>query len=219
MGVRDQRRAETTAAILEVARQHVASDGAAQLSLRAVARDLDLAVSALYRYYPSRDDLLTALITEAYDDCADYVQEAMTGPRVRGPRAAWTAAARAYRTWAQENPSRFMLILGTPVPGYVAPEDPTVTAGTRIPRLLTALLVDADIPRRRMPRTTRSQLARLVEILQVDVSPDALAAGMTAWDAVHGHVMFELSGQFGPLTGDDGLFDEVVRSQADRLGL
>jgi len=219
MGVRVQRRVDTTAAILEVARSHITVDGPAQLSLRAVARDLDLSVSALYRYYASRDDLLTALITEAYSDCADAVEVAMSTTKAGSPRKAWLAAARAYRGWAIANSSRFLLIFGTPVPGYVAPDHPTFAAGTRIPRLLTTLLVGSQVPHQRMARTTRTNLTSLTQALGVDISPDAMAAGMTAWDAVHGHVMFELSGQFGPMGRDDGLFDLVVLSQAERLGL
>jgi AcrR family transcriptional regulator len=218
MGVRADRRTETTTLILEVAREHLAREGAAALSLRAVARDVGLAVSALYRYFPSRDDLLTALITEAYDDCASAVEDSMRRAR-HSRRTAWTAAGHAYRTWAWANPSRFLLIFGTPVPGYVAPVEPTVTAGTRIPRLLAELLVGLDVPRVRMPAVTRRGLRGLAEALGADVSPDALAAGITAWDSVHGHVMSELSGQLGPLNGDPGLFDVVVREQASRLGL
>lgn len=222
MGVRDERRVETTAAILDVARAHVARDGAAALSLRAVARDLDLAVSALYRYYRDRDALLTALITEAFHDVADHVGTAMgdpVRPTSRARRRAWTAAAVAYRKWAQEHPSRFLLIFGTPVPGYEAPAEPTRPAGTRIPRMLADLLVGVEVPRQRMDRPTRAQLTSLAGLLGSDVSADALAVGIAAWDAVHGHVMLELSGQFGPLTAADGLFSLVVKAQTERLRL
>lgn len=222
MGVRDSRRAETTRRILDVAEQHVARHGASALSLRAVARDLDLAVSALYRYFPSRDDLLTALITEAYADCADAVEAAMGTVRAGrrdSARLGWAAASDAYRRWARAHPDRFMLIFGTPVPGYQAPQEPTFAAGTRIPRLLCLLLVDLEPPRLRLPPATRDTLAATAAALEVPVGPAALALGMTAWSAVHGHVMFELSGQLGALAGDDGLFDVVVREQAARLGM
>lgn len=221
MGVRQERRVATTRQILDVAERQIARDGATSLSLRAVAREVDLAVSALYRYFPSRDDLLTALITEAYSDCADAVEAAIAQVPSgrRRSRRAWTAAAGAYRSWALTNPSRFLLIFGTPVPGYVAPEDATLAAGTRIPRLLCQLLVEHAVPTLRIPPETRRRLANTAMALETTLSPDTLAAGMTAWDAVHGHVVHELSGQLGPLSGDDGLFDLVVREQAARLGL
>jgi len=75
-GVRARVRAELTREIAEVARQHLASDGAAGLSLRAVARELGMASSAVYRYFPSRDDLLTALIVDAYDALGEAAETA-----------------------------------------------------------------------------------------------------------------------------------------------
>jgi len=220
MGVRQERRLATRAAIIEAARRHVATDGAASLSLRAVARDLDLAVSALYRYFADREALLTELIVEAYDECADAVEAviaANTGASRARRRRAFVAAAGAYRHWAQDNPSRFLLIFGTPVPGYVAP-DRTTAAGTRIPLLLIGLL-DPGIRTVRLPRQTRVSLDSLAQRLGVEVDAAVLASGITAWDAVHGHVMAELSGQLGPANADDGLFDVVVRNQLEVLGL
>ena len=64
-------RAELTAEIKETARRHLAAEGAANLSLRAVARDLGMVSSALYRYFASRDELLTALIVDAYNSMGE----------------------------------------------------------------------------------------------------------------------------------------------------
>ena len=83
-GVRARVRAELTREIAEVARRHLASDGAAALSLRAVARELGMASSAVYRYFPSRDDLLTALIVDAYDAMGEAAESADAN-RDRGP--------------------------------------------------------------------------------------------------------------------------------------
>ena len=64
---RERARAEITAEILDAARGYLATDGAPALSLRAIARDLGMASSAVYRYFKSRDELLTRLIIDAYD--------------------------------------------------------------------------------------------------------------------------------------------------------
>src|SRR5690606_5161914 len=74
--VRQRVRAELTAAILESARRQLAEVGPTDLSLRAISRDLDMSSSAIYRYFPSRDALLTALIIEAYDDIGASVEAA-----------------------------------------------------------------------------------------------------------------------------------------------
>ena len=85
---RERVRAELTREITEVARRQLAAEGAAGLSLRAVARELGMVSSAIYRYFPSRDDLLTALIIDAYD----AIGEAAERGRCRGARAATTRA-------------------------------------------------------------------------------------------------------------------------------
>ena len=121
-GVRARVRAELTREIAEVARRHLASDGAAALSLRAVARELGMASSAVYRYFPSRDDLLTALIIDAYDALGEAAEKA----DAERPRAdllgRWQAACAAVRAWALDHPHEYALVYGSPVPGYAAPE-------------------------------------------------------------------------------------------------
>ena len=64
---RERARAEIMSEILRVGREHLARDGAAALSLRAIARDLGMVSSAVYRYVPNRDALLTMLIIHAYN--------------------------------------------------------------------------------------------------------------------------------------------------------
>ena len=75
-GARARARMEVTAAIKDEARRQLAAEGAAKLSLRAVARELGMVSSALYRYFPSRDDLLTALIIDAYDSLGESAEAA-----------------------------------------------------------------------------------------------------------------------------------------------
>src|SRR3954471_8509046 len=96
-GVRARVRAEMTEEIKTVARRHLATDGA-NLSLRAVARDIGLASSAVYRYFASRDELLTALIINAYDSVGAAAEQAAEG--VDDPLDRWLALAFAVRDWA-----------------------------------------------------------------------------------------------------------------------
>ncbi len=102
-GARARARIEVTAAIKEEARRQLAAEGAAKLSLRAVARELGMVSSALYRYFPSRDDLLTALIIDAYDSLGEsaeaaHAQVAGAGPLANaGSRCAWRRAVGPWR--------------------------------------------------------------------------------------------------------------------------
>jgi AcrR family transcriptional regulator len=137
---RERARAELTREIAEEARRQLAASGANGLSLRAVAKELGMVSSAVYRYYPSRDDLLTALIIDAYDAVGEAAEQAMAGP---GPaRARWLAGCRAIRRWALDRPHEYALIYGSPVPGYRAPEA-TVGPAARVPFAFVGVLAGA----------------------------------------------------------------------------
>src|SRR5579871_3153120 len=107
---RARARAEITGEILAAGRRHLATDGAAGLSLRAIARDLGMASSAVYRYVASRDDLLTRLIIDAYDALGETAEaaEAAVGRGDLGGR--WAVICRAVRDWALANPNEYALI-------------------------------------------------------------------------------------------------------------
>src|SRR6187200_2959548 len=124
MGKRQDTRDRIERQIIELGRRHLITDGAAGLSLRAIARDLDMVSSAVYRYVASRDELLTLLLIDAYSELADAVDEA------RSAEASWRdqirAMAHAARQWAVEHPAGWALLYGSPVPGYRAPAERTV---------------------------------------------------------------------------------------------
>src|ERR1700754_4012411 len=133
MGKRRDSRDRVEAQIVELGRRHLVTDGAAGLSLRAIARDLGMVSSAVYRYVASRDDLLTLLLVDAYSGLADAVDTARAAARASadsGWRADITAMAHAARRWACEQPASWALLYGSPVPGYQAPAERTVGPGT-----------------------------------------------------------------------------------------
>src|SRR5262245_52122761 len=129
MGKRQESREKIEAQIVELGRRHLVTEGAAGLSLRAIARDLGMVSSAVYRYVASRDELLTLLLVDAYSELADAVDDA-------GPDGPWRdrllAMAHAARAWAVDQPARWALLYGSPVPGYHAPQERTVGPGTRV---------------------------------------------------------------------------------------
>ena len=150
-GVRARVRAEMTEEIKAVARRHLATDGA-NLSLRAVARDMGMASSAVYRYFASRDDLLTALIIEAYDSVGEAAEQAAAAAASAGFADQLVAVGHAVREWALAEPHQWALIYGSPVPGYQAPQD-TIGPATRV-------LSDPAEPSRRIIRTPRHLFRR-----------------------------------------------------------
>ena len=132
MGKRQDSRDRIEAQIVELGRRHLVTEGAAGLSLRAIARDLGMVSSAVYRYVASRDDLLTLLLVDAYSELADAVDA-----RPRRGRPDWRARDRGDRARApapgpSPNPASWALLYGSPVPGYHAPAERTVGPGTRV---------------------------------------------------------------------------------------
>ena len=119
----ESRMEELTREIKDVARRQLGEHGSAGLSLRAVARELGMVSSAVYRYFPSRDELLTALIIDAYQAIADAAEHSESRVRRGDLAGRWLATARAMRRWAVEHPQEYALIFGSPVPGYQAPQD------------------------------------------------------------------------------------------------
>jgi AcrR family transcriptional regulator len=138
---RERARAELTREIKAEARRHLAEQGAQQLSLRAVARELGMVSSAIYRYFPSRDALLTALIVDAYDALGAAAEDAERGLPRDDIRGRWRAICTAVRSWAIGSPHEYALIFGSPVPGYRAPQT-TIAPAARVAVLIGQVLAD-----------------------------------------------------------------------------
>lgn len=220
---RARARAALTIEIADLARAQLATVGAAGLSLRAIARELEMASSALYRYFPSRDDLLTRLIIDGYDDLGAVAEAADDPAAPAGAR--WLAVCRAVRRWALAHPHEYALLYGSPVPGYRAPQD-TVPAATRVGAVLGRVLGDAaragSLPAAGgEPTGTVSPEA--VDVLggEHPALDDAVRArALLAWSALFGAVSFELFGHFvGSVTDPDAFFDDAMRDLAGLIGL
>ncbi|MFF1763744.1 TetR/AcrR family transcriptional regulator [Streptomyces sp. NPDC058249] len=216
-GARARARIEVTAAIKDEARRQLAAEGAAKLSLRAVARELGMVSSALYRYFPSRDDLLTALIIDAYDSLGETAEAAHAEVADAGPRERWVAVCVAVRLWALEHPHEYALIYGSPVPGYTAPET-TIPAASRVGLLLIGIVRDAyqdkGVARPPLPADLKTEAQRMAADLAPDLPPEVVTALVAAWAQLYGLVGFELFGQFNRVVEDRETF---FRHAADQL--
>jgi AcrR family transcriptional regulator len=207
-GIRARNRAAIMEAITTSANEQLLEVGPAELSVRAVARDLGMASSAIYRYVSSRDELLTLLIISAYTDLAEAVES--RAARVKDPRKRWRAIGLAAREWSLAEPQRFGLIYGTPVPGYAAPQD-TIAPATRIPALLIEILqetgarVDVAAYDAKVGRSLRPALASIEQWAQVSprrFDDAAFALGVMAWTHIIGSISFELFGHRHNVVGD-----------------
>jgi AcrR family transcriptional regulator len=219
---RERARTELTREIKDLARRHLAEHGAAGLSLRAVARDLGMVSSAVYRYFPSRDELLTALIIDAYDAVGVAAETAAAGVRRGDLPGRWLAATRAVREWAVAHPQEWALLFGSPVPGYAAPRD-TVDPAARIPLLLLAVIADGTgdpAPLPPLPRQVRTDLASLRRQVGGTFSEPLLARAVMAWTHLVGCISFELFGHLvGSVTDYPAWFDLQMRALAMSVGV
>ncbi len=195
-----------------MARRHLAEQGSAALSLRAVAREVGMVSRAVYRYFPSRDDLLTALIIDAYDavgEQAEAADEAAGDPSVA---VRWPAVCEAIRCWALANAHEYALIFGSPVPGYAAPEA-TVIPASRVPNVLLGLLVDGVASgeitagaSRALAPTVRRDLAQLRTTAAPGVPDEVLSRGIGAWAQVLGTINLEMFGHLHNVIHDYDAF-------------
>jgi AcrR family transcriptional regulator len=237
---RERARAELTREIKEEARRQLAETGAGGLSLRAVARELGMVSSALYRYYPRRDDLLTALIIDAYNALGEAAERAIAGAApgavtATPPRERWVAACHAIRDWARSNPHEYALIYGSPVPGYRAPEA-TIGPASRVPLAFVGVVQGAissgemTAPKEAPPvtGTLAEQAVALCAafsefsepVASEGILPDALVRAVIAWTQLFGMISFELFGQFvGSFEPADALFAYTVAQLAAFVGL
>ncbi|MBP2353974.1 AcrR family transcriptional regulator [Kribbella aluminosa] len=220
---RERARAELTDEIKTVARQQLATVGAEALSLRAISRELGMVSSALYRYFASRDELLTALIIDAYDALGEAAEGAATGD---DPIEEWLAIYAAVRGWARTYPQEYALIYGSPISGYQAPQT-TVEPASRVPLALLGLLqraqaagrlsVPGDAPE---PEGTLARQTEVLLALAPDVPAAVLVRAVIVWTQLFGMISFELFGQLvGSMDPADAFFASAARQMAAFVGL
>jgi AcrR family transcriptional regulator len=219
---RERVRAQTIEEIKDIARRHLAAEGAAALSLRAVARDLGVVSSAVYRYFPSRDDLLTALIVDAYDESGAAVEAADATCERNDSAGRWRAIAIALRDWAVANPSSYALVYGSPVPGYHAPGDRTIGPATRTTLALVRILADAHRPGAldvaaiaSMSPTVSSEMGDIGRRLGLELPADVAARGFTAWSFLIGAITLDLFGQLNNVIDDRAA---LFAHEVERIG-
>ncbi|GGX62593.1 TetR/AcrR family transcriptional regulator [Streptomyces fructofermentans] len=203
---RERYRLQVRAEVKEHAREQIAAAGASALSLNAIARQMGMSGPALYRYFSSRDELITELVRDAYRSLAD------TFVRTAGQEPDPTALAHALREWALQDPHRYFLVYGTPVPGYRAPDDVTVIATE-----IMAVLLDAWTARP-VPGTGTALDAHLQEHRRWAGGHPAPAAvlrrALAFWTRLHGVLSLELAGHFNGMGLDPAL---LYASEVDEI--
>ena len=239
--VRRRAREEIVREVVEAARRQLAVEGAPGLSLRAVARELGMVSSAVYRYVASRDELLTLLIVEAYDALGAAAEDAERKVARPATGERWLAICHAVRDWARAHPHEYALLYGSPVPGYQAPQA-TIGPATRVTALLSDVLRDAVVadpasgdpasgdPASDGPASggpgpdgARPLWAAAMRparpFVPEEVPDELLVRGLMAWTYLFGAVSFELFGhRHGVLSSDPDLLRAFFTEESCRIG-
>lgn len=223
---RERMRAVTVAEIKEHAWAQVAEGGALAVSLRAIARNMGMTSSALYRYFESHEQLLSELIADGYESLADSLEAAEAAmPAGTDPSDQFLAVARVYRTWALDHATQYALIFGTPMCDPV--DNPRVKEehwrGVNVLfRAMIRGILSGALDPSRMPKPSaglRKQLQRWQARIASPLSAEALAGCMFIWSALHGAISLEIFEQMpDPLLPAADLFDQQMRAALLLLG-
>lgn len=204
MSRRERMREGTREEIKGLARQQMAASGTASVSLGAIARAMELVPSALYRYYASRDELITALIIDAYEALAKALNAAAATHPADKYAARLLAASQAYRAWAVAQPVDFLLIFGNPIPGYVAPFEQTAPAAIQVFNAFLGIMQEAYAAGILDPSAAHRLAAapidpeRTIAKWHPGIDPLVNYSGIACWSKLHGMVMLELTGHLAP---------------------
>jgi AcrR family transcriptional regulator len=200
--------------IMEIARRQMTEQGTAALALRAIAREMDVTAPAIYRYFPSLDDLITELIIENFHALAAAMAEGANSASENDYAGRLMGMLMAYRRWALDNRIDFQLIYGNPIPGYVAPAERTMPAARRgfdvvVEILDAALAAGAIIPPpeyNALPGAINAQIEGVIAHEGYNVPIVVVYLATVGWTRIHGIVMLELFDDIQPIVGDTEAF-------------
>jgi AcrR family transcriptional regulator len=208
--MRGRFRAQVRDEVKRVALEQLAAGGAQALSINAIAKELQVSGPALYRYFDSRDALLTELIVDAYQDFAQALSDAVA--RHRDPARRLRAGIDAYRAWALAQPHRYRLLFAAPLPGYDAHSQRLVAASQAAMNVLLEVLGEAGPGE---PGDSPARLDRQLERWARDrglagVDPHLARRAIVIWARLHGLVSLEIEGNFAAMGLDAALLVDAA---------
>jgi AcrR family transcriptional regulator len=207
--IRERYRAQVRAEVKQAALAQLAQAGPGGISISAIGKQLGVSGPALYRYFASRDELLTELVIAAYDDLANALTAATSHVSSPGPRAKLDALASAYRSWALAQPHRYQLLFGPPLPGYDAHAQRLIDAAQKSMNLLLDILGEAGDRAPIPPQPLASQLAAWAQPHHPGIDPAAALRAVLIWSRLHGIVSLEITGNYASMGLDPGQLFET----------
>ena len=218
LGERDRRRAATLAEIKAAARRLLISGGVGACGLRAVARELGLTPPALYRYFPSHDALISALIADLYDELTAALMSLQATEPDPDLGERLFLLANGLRDWGLAHPAEFTLLFGTAVPSPEADdhdETPGHQAAMRFGSVFKELV--AEIwhwkpfpypPDEALGPALVEQLTQESEQFH-GMPPGAIYLALTYWTRLYGLICMEIFGQLHWVLPDAAAYFEA----------
>lgn len=205
--MRDRRRTQTVHEIKAAMLAQLDDSGPGELSLRAVARAVGMTVQSIYHYFDSRNALLSELAADAHRTLAHVVQLAADDTCGRRPAERRLAATCAYRDWALTNRAAFLLLFGTPVPGFEPfVEGAEIEAALRLAAPFLEVIFDGWTPEQlaAVPLSGGGEPIARSAPQRLPLPPGAHALFYELRARMHGLVMLELLGHLRPFHGNTG---------------
>jgi AcrR family transcriptional regulator len=213
--MRERYRAQVRGEVKQAALRQLARSGPAGLSVSAIGKELGVSGPALYRYFAGRDELLTELVIDAYDDLGEALRAAAAGAASQEPRRRLEALARVYRSWALDQPHRYRLLYGPPLPGYDAHAERLVAASlSGMSQLLAVLRELGDSAAPALPQPLATQLTAFAGAHDPDIDPATALRALLIWSRLHGLVSLEIAGNFASMGIDP---DQIFEAQLSTL--
>ncbi|GAB3160621.1 TetR/AcrR family transcriptional regulator [Micromonospora sonneratiae] len=213
---RERLRTATLAEIKENARRLLTTGGPQAISLRAIARDMGMTAPAIYRYFPSLDALVAAVVGDLFEEMRNTVEAARRSAGDDDPVRQLVAMARAFRHWAIGHPVEFGLIFGTPVPELASvrecgdPQQPSAQLGAQFIQPIVELWRRGPLPAPPRDRIER-RLGRFLQPLREnhgDLPIEVAYIFLSAWARLYGLVAMEVFRQFDwAVTEAEALFE------------
>jgi AcrR family transcriptional regulator len=161
------------------------------VSLREIARMAGVSATAVYRHFPDKQALLSALCNEGGAELARLQQAAME--QAGGGVAGFDAVGRAYVRFALANPTLFRLMMTAPVDP--CDDDETLAQDVFAKKIL---------------------MENIAALAPANASPASQRVfALRAWSIVHGLAMLMLDGQ---VPAEDALIDAIITSAAVGVG-
>ena len=220
--LREERREETLQQIKHLAWQQMNQQGPANLSLRAIARDMRLSSAAIYRYFENREDLLTELCKDAYQHQVAALQTLPPAAPGEDPVQRILQLSRLYRQWSHHNPEKFALIYGTPVPGFHQPWPILSPYASQVMDIflhafkLAYQQYQPELPV--LPEELSAQLAGVIAHRQYDVDPAVLYLTLEGWTRLHGFISLELIDQLCMFSNVEAFFEYQMHQLVKQSG-